>query len=348
MIPVSGRLKAFARLGETIDDFLENKPDKPEHKALKAAVAQSLNDNPWFNPENIRFSLQAIASMLREEALCKWIEAYPLETMQKPVKVAVIMAGNIPLVGFHDFLCVLMSGHRLKAKLSSDDKALLPAIAQALTQIDPRFEDRIAFENGQLTDFDAVIATGSNNTARYFDYYFQKYPHIVRRNRNSVAVLSGFETPDDFRGLADDIFMYFGLGCRNVTKVYLPDTLAPSDFIRLLPTLPHLMRHSKYANNYDYNKAVFLINRIPFYEGENFLLREDPSFASPVSVLHFEHYRDIALLKRQLQEAESGLQCVVAGENIFGRTVAFGQSQFPGLNDYADGVDVFDFLMKIG
>lgn len=342
------RLRAFARLGWHIRAFLDIQLPAEKQEYLHSAMRQSVQENPWFTEENIRFALKGVASLLDEKLLEQWTSEYGFAAANKPKRVAVVMAGNIPLVGFHDFLCVLMAGHRIIARLSSDDKVLLPALTRILLDYEPSLSKFITFESGKLDSFDAVIATGSNNTARYFEYYFEKYPHIIRRNRNSVAVLSGSESQNDFLGLSKDIFMHFGLGCRNVTKVYLPKRLAPEDFIRLLPTPDGLMMHPKYANNYDYNKAVFLINRTPFLDSGNFLFREETDFASPVAVLNYEHYENANLLCSELKIAHNDIQCVVAAPDFCAGTVLFGEAQFPRLADYADGVDVLDFLVKIG
>lgn len=346
MLSIAQRINAFAQLGSHIGAFLDGRLPDEKQEFIQNAVRQSILENPWFTEENIRLALLGVSSMLYEPLLEHWVKSYDLTRVDTPKTVAVVMAGNIPLVGFHDFLCVLVAGHCIKARLSSDDKVLLPALSRILLEYEPLFSNQIVFESGKLDAFDAVIATGSNNTARYFEYYFEKYPHIIRRNRNSVAILSGNESEADYQGLSKDIFMHFGLGCRNVTKVYFPEWLTPDDFIRRLPVPEGMIHHPKYANNYDYNKAVFLINRSPFYDSGSFLLREETAFTSPVSVIHFERYPDPAVLREQLSHAQTELQCVVADARIYPAVVPFGQAQFPQLHDYADGVDVIDFLIR--
>lgn len=257
------------------------------------------------------------------------------------------MAGNIPAVGFHDFLSVLMSGHKLIARLSSDDDKLLPAIADILVAIEPEFEELITFEGGKLNGFDAVIATGSDNTARYFEYYFGKYPHVIRKNRNGVAVLNGDESKEDLNCLADDIFLYFGLGCRNVSRIFVP---LKYDFQKLLSVIEKrngILENSKYFNNYEYNKAIYLINKTGHFDSANLLLVQNEQIASPVSVLNYEYYSDLHLLEKTLEAREMEIQCVVSNEGRLKKVIPFGSTQQPKLWDYADGVDTMRFLLKL-
>jgi len=257
------------------------------------------------------------------------------------------MAGNIPLAGFHDFMCVLISGNIFVGKLSSQDKYLLPAIAEELNGIAPSVKESVFFTEERLPPFDAVIATGSNNSSRYFEYYFGKYPHIIRKNRNSVAILNGMESKEELGLLADDIFLYFGLGCRNVTKIFIPEGY---DFTMLTKALrkykDRLSMQSKYMNNYDYNKSIFLINQILHNDLEFCILKEDNSIASPISVLYYEYYRDISDVINYISVNREKIQCLVAGKTYTNYTVLFGKSQQPELWDYADGVDTMEFLIS--
>jgi hypothetical protein len=260
------------------------------------------------------------------------------------------MAGNIPLVGFHDMLCVLISGNRLLGKLSGQDTRLPVIIAEMLIEIEPDFSDFIVMTNETISGFDAVIATGSNNTSRYFEYYFGKYPHIIRKNRSSIAVLNGNETKESLELLAHDVFQYFGLGCRNVSKIF-----APKDFnISKLPEnwqyYEKLNRHSKYMNNYDYQKAIMLVNRIPHLDNGFALLTENPSLSSPLSVIHYEYYDDISLLQKQITQLGDQLQCIsTTMENLTEEVplVKPGRTQMPDPSDYADGVDTLNFFFSL-
>jgi hypothetical protein len=287
-------------------------------------------------------ALQAIADELTSENLKKWTDSYPdLKTDYAPLTVGVIMAGNIPLAGFHDFLSVLISGNNLIAKTSSKDSGLIVHISNILYSINSNFRDRIEFTEGTLSKFDVVIATGSDNSSRYFEYYFGKYPNIIRKNRNSVAVIEGNETDKELENLGRDVFSYFGLGCRNVSKIFVP---AGYDFGRMLRNWARysgIISHSKYANNYDFNMAVFLVNKDIFIDTGFLLLKENEGLASPVSVLHYECYNSADEVYKMLNGDKEKIQCIVGK-----RGVAFGKAQLPGLWDYADDIDTLDFLLK--
>ena len=219
------RIESFSVLGKTLRDALPGNPGKYTGR-LESLIKNQEVINPWFTPENVRMALEAIANEMTEENLVKWTAAYPfLKEDKPPVKVGLIFAGNIPLAGFHDLLAVLISGDNLVAKTSSKDPVLIPFLCEILCSINPRFLNSMEFSSGTLTGFDAVIATGSNNSSRYFEYYFGKYPNIIRKNRNSIAIIEGKETSEELEALGKDIFSYFGLGCRNVSKIYIPEEL---------------------------------------------------------------------------------------------------------------------------
>ncbi len=337
---LENRIQAFVKLGAFIRKGLQEPQSDFEDIIVKAKV-----HNPWFAPQFTRIAMHAIAGWLTKENLQKWVSAYPEEYFaESDIKVGVIMAGNIPLVGFHDFLSVLISGKNFKGKLSSQDRHLLPFLAEKLIDIEPDFREKIVFVPHLLKDFDAVIATGSNNSARYFDYYFGKYPNIIRRNRNSVAVLTGEESKEDMRKLADDIFMYFGLGCRSVSKIFVPKDY---DFPALLDefeSYAFLHEHTKYFNNYEYNKSIYLINKVPHFDNGFCLLTENAAYASPVSVVYYEEYDDMKAIERRLMLESEQLQCIVGSEKLKIKHENFGNSQYPTLSEYADNVDVIRFL----
>ena len=298
--------------------------------------------NPWFTPENVRRSISTISEELTPENLKTWTDAYPgLQIQKDPLKVGVIMAGNIPLVGFHDLLSVLISGNDLIAKTSSKDSELIIYISNILCSLNSGFKNRIEFTEGPITNFDAIIATGNDNSSRYFEYYFGKYPNIIRKNRNSVAIVEGDETGDELEALGTDIFSYFGLGCRNVSKVYFPKGYDLKEVSKLWNNFQGIINHSKYANNYDFNKAVYLVNKEPFYDTGFLLLKEDIRISSPVSVLYYEFYESQSALKQQTELLRNYIQCLVGKQNI-----PFGKAQCPHLWDYADGIDTIDFLLK--
>ncbi|WP_347372638.1 acyl-CoA reductase [Aequorivita sp. Q41] len=334
------RINAFTQLGKFLLE-INNEKDTEINLVLKRAE----NENGWFTQENINFALNSWSKALTETNLQHWFSSYSFAESQ-PKTIAVIMAGNIPLVGFHDFLSVLISGNKILAKLSSNDKTLLPFLASQLIKIEPEFKNYIEFTEGKLENFDAVIATGSNNTARYFEYYFGKYPNIIRKNRNSVAVLTGNETKEELKNLADDIFRYFGLGCRNVSKLYIPEKYDFEPFFKAMFHWKEIIHNHKYINNYDYNKAVYLMDSFPLLDNEFMLLKEDNGFSSPISVVFHESYTSLEAIKQEIEHKSGNIQCVVSKAGI-AEEIPFGKAQNPQLWDYADGVDTVDFLLKL-
>ncbi len=350
---IEKRIDAFTRLGEFLNQFQPKNIIKndtvfwndmffePFHMQIKRAH----EFNGWFTKENILFAFQSWSNELNKSNLNKWISNYSLNT-SNPKNIGIIMAGNIPLVGFHDFLSVLMSGNNAIIKQSSTDKHFLPLIAKYLEKVEPAFKNRIVFTEDKLTDFDAVIATGSNNTARYFDYYFGKYPNIIRQNRNSVAVLTGEESDDDLKNLGEDIFRYFGLGCRSVSKLFVPENYDFDRFFTAVYAYKDLIHYTKYQNNYDYNKAVYLMSQFKLVENGFLMLKEDVNYSSPIATLFYEYYSDLDFLKQKLLLEKEAIQCVV-GNSAIEEIVPFGATQKPQLWDYADGVDTLQFLQEL-
>lgn len=346
MAAQTGRFKAFVKLGSFLRDYLGNSGVDPDwEQKFDTAIEIAGQQNGWFTRESIRQALSAWAKNLEEKNLEKWLAPYSFEK-NTPSKVAIIMAGNIPLVGFHDFLAVLLSGNSVLAKLSSGDKTLLPLIGEFLIYHEPALSSHIHFIDGQFRDFDAVIATGSDNSARYFEYYFRNKPNIIRKNRNSAAILTGNESDGDLQALGNDIFDFFGLGCRNVSKLYVPQDYEWSKFYEGIESFKHVADHQKYANNYDYNKAVYLMSDFPILDNGFLLLKEDNGFASPIGTLFYETYTDEKILVERLQAEQDKLQCVVGPSRLTG-TIPFGSAQEPELWDYADGVDTLKFLSEL-
>lgn len=330
------RISAFHKLGETIRET------STEELNIWSANAQL--KNPWFVQKSVQTAVAGISRFLDDEALRHWTSQYPMAQQSRTVGIA--MAGNIPLVGFHDLLCVLVSGHRLKAKVSSQDEVLIKKLIGLLLSIEPRFSAQIEFAD-QLKQIDAAIATGSDNTARYFEYYFRNLPHIIRKNRSSCAILMGEESADELTLLGNDVFSYFGLGCRNVSKLYVPSQY---NFTKLLDAwAPHhdVINHHKYANNYDYQKSILLVNRTPFFDNGFALLQEQRAFVSPISVVFFEQYEDQADLKNRLTVHAEKIQCVASANAWYAGSVPFGKTQQPALTDYADNVDTMQFLSSL-
>jgi len=308
-------------------------------------IQLSQSHNGWYTKENVYFSIQSWATALTEESLEKWLQAYNIE-INEPKNVGLILAGNIPLVGFHDFLSVLISGNKVLIKTSSNDQFLLPFLAKYIIAIEPEFASKITFVEGKLENFDAVIATGSNNTARYFEYYFKDKPSVIRKNRNSVAVLNGKETKEQLKALGEDIFRYFGLGCRNVSKLFVPKDYSFTAFFEAIFKYQDIIHYEKYANNYDYNKAVFLMSNFKLLDNGFLTIKEDQSYASPISSVFYEFYDSINDLQIRLQSESEQIQCIVSN-NLVENSIGFGYTQKPNLWDYADNVDTISFLLTI-
>ena len=347
------RINAFVKLGEFLSQFDTNGIEKKQNilnndlffDGFKHQIQLSHEHNGWFTKENVLFALTGWSNSSSESNITEWLSTYDFKEVL-PKKVAIIMAGNIPLVGFHDFLCVLISGHDVIVKQSSNDKHLLPYLAKYLEHAEPGFKGKITFTEDKLTDFDAVIATGSDNTSRYFEYYFKEKPSIIRKNRNSVAVLTSNETEEQLLGLSEDVFRYYGLGCRNVSKLFVPKYYNFEKFFNAMFHWNPIIHQNKYANNYDYNKAVYLMSEFAMLENGFLMIKEDESYGSPIATLFYEYYDSLEGLKSKLAVDEEKIQCVVSN-GILENEVAFGQTQLPKLSDYADSVDTITFLLKI-
>jgi hypothetical protein len=343
---VEERIMAFAALSAEIKQ-IANKMDKQPGSIYNDLLFSIANNNPWFTFENVKQSLLAIAELLTENELRNWLKDYDLKQEKSIKTVGVVMAGNIPAVGFHDAICVLMSGNKLLAKLSSQDLILIPFLFNLLIKINPKFKDSFEFTTAQLINIDAIIATGNNNTSRYFEYYFSKYPNIIRKNRTSIAVISGNETNEELLNLWIDVLSYFGLGCRNVSKIYFPNDWNPKQLLDVSLKYDYLKNHSKYYNNYEYNKALYLINGVEHLDNGFLLLKEDESLHAPIGVLYYETYQDLQTLKNKLITLSPEIQCVVSSAFSGISNVSFGFAQQPKLSDYADGIDTMEFLIKL-
>ncbi|WP_281226251.1 acyl-CoA reductase [Flavobacterium aquiphilum] len=344
---------AFVKLGNFLGQFEEGNSVKDENvfgndlffEKFTDLIQLSQSHNGWYTPEQVFFSIQSWADALTDENLDKWLSKYDLSKVE-PKKVALVLAGNIPLVGFHDFLSVLIAGHDVLVKTSSNDQHLLPFLANYLIAVEPEFKSKITFVEGKLEGFDAVIATGSNNTARYFEFYFKDKPSIIRKNRNSVAVLNGKETRQQLVALGEDIFRYFGLGCRNVSKLFVPKGYSFDSFFEAIFEYQDVIHYEKYANNYDYNKAVFLMSNFKLLDNGFLTLKEDPSYGSPISSIFYEYYENLDTLEKDLETESDKIQCIVSN-NLVKNSIAFGSTQKPNLWDYADNVDTISFLSTI-
>jgi hypothetical protein len=345
--------KAFVELGKFLSQFSEQANEKEAgvlhndlfFDAFVDLIQLSQSHNGWYTSEQVYFAIQSWAEALTEDNLNTWLANYDF-TKVEPKSIGLILAGNIPLVGFHDFLSVLISRHKVLVKTSSNDQHLLPFLAKYLIAVAPELKDNITFVDGKLENFDAVIATGSNNTARYFEFYFKDKPSIIRKSRNSIAVLNGKETKEQLVALGEDIFRYFGLGCRNVSKLFVPKDYDFTAFFEAIFEYQDIIHYEKYANNYDYNKAVFLMSNFKLLDNGFLTIKEDISHASPISSVFYEYYDSLNDVENRLKIDEEIIQCVVSN-NLIKNSIPFGTTQKPALWDYADNVDTIAFLSSL-
>lgn len=341
------RISAIYDLGQFFSFITENEIDKNSNLSKFKYLEEEFNSklklaeihNPWFTQDNLKFCLEQWGKILTKENLENWISNYSVT--ENPKHVGIIMAGNIPLVGFHDLISVLLSGHNAIVKTSSKDDILMDFVINYLLEFEDSKDSIQKVE--RLKNHDAVIATGSNNTARYFEFYFKEIPHIIRKNRTSVAVLNGNESDEDLKKLAEDIFRYFGLGCRNVTKLYLPEGFNTDKIFEAFFDWNQIINHTKYSNNYDYNRAIYLMGNEEFLDNNFVILKNSKELFSPIGVINFEFYNDLNEVKNEFIQNEEKIQCLVG--NDF--EIPFGDTQKPSLTDYADGVDVMKFLENL-
>lgn len=345
------RKEAFVQLGRLLGLFAA-KAEWPGHacgltqdefRSFDEAIRQAHIRNGWYTEEHVRHAAMGLSRMLEPKAMYNWLASYPdLDHDHLQRSIGIVMAGNIPFVGFHDLLCVLLSGNKAKAKVASDDAGLTAGLVALLACIAPELADEVELTMGKLSGMEAMIATGSDNTARYFEHYFGHLPHIIRKSRTSVAVLDGTETDEELAALSEDVFRYFGLGCRNVGKVFIPLSFDLDRLFKAFFPWKDIVNHNKYANNYDYNKAVWLLDRVPMLENGFLIMKEDRAFNSPVASLYYERYEDIARVEARFTEEADRLQCIVGHGHI-----PFGEGQFPKPDDHADKLDTLRFLLDL-
>ncbi|MTI19931.1 acyl-CoA reductase [Fulvivirga sp. RKSG066] len=333
---IKERIDTFAKLGSHLKNL---SAEEIEQLQLRAA-----SENPWFTADNVKASIEGIAKFLDASVLSDWVAQYDVKDQQKTI--GVVMAGNIPLVGFHDLLCVIISGNKLKPKLSSKDSSLMHYVIDKLIAINPAMSDYIHIAD-QLKGIDGIIATGSDNSSRYFEYYFSKYPHIIRKNRTSCAILDNESSESDLEALGNDIFKYFGLGCRNVSKLYVPENYDFTKFFESIEGFNEVKHHHKYANNYDYNKSIYLVNKDHHLDNGFLILKPDSALVSPISVLFYKEYKNGQELKESLTEQKDKIQCIVSKDGVWPGSKPFGKAQLPEVDDYADGVDTMKFLTAL-
>ncbi|MCR6640821.1 MAG: acyl-CoA reductase [Sporocytophaga sp.] len=333
---LSKRADAFASLGKYLNNLSDNE--------LDIWARQVENNNSWFTNANVKQALNGIIALLDEKKLKQWIEGY--SSAYKSRNVGVVMAGNIPAAGFHDFLCVLLTGHHFYGKLAATDNVLLRKIAALLIEIEPSFAAKISFQD-MLKNMDAYIASGSDNSAKYFKAYFSKVPHLVRKNRSSVAILNGEEGEGELKLLSEDIFTYFGLGCRNVSKLFVPHGYDFDSFYKNMNKFEGILNYHKYANNYDYQKSIFLLNKVDHLDNGFLMLKRDEQIVSPISVVYYEEYENLTSLQSKLSSNQEKIQVVLSANGWYSDSVPFGKAQCPTPWDYADNVDTMKFLMEL-
>ena len=342
------RIQAFSDLGILFRENSSSQKIKTFQKwdsELNKLLKDSYQYNSWFTENNLKLSLKNWSTELNKKNIENWLENYKIE-LKSSKTVAIIMAGNVPIVGFHDLMCSLILGFKCIVKLSSDDKILIPLIVKFIQSRFDGFKEKVFFESNILKNFDAVIATGSNNSHKYFEYYFGKYPNLLRKTRHSVAVLNGNESDSELAMLSNDVFDYFGLGCRSVSKIFIPKGYDLDLLFNAFYMKRFVIDHNKYANNYDYNKAVYLMSEEKFYDNGFVILKEEKKLGSPIACVYFEYYDDLVQVKNIIKINNQNIQCVVSNEKIF-NGISFGTTQCPKLSDYADNVDTLKFLLKI-
>lgn len=331
---VEDRIKVFVQLGKWMESWSED--------TFSEVVSRAGNENGWFTKESIQLAISGTVAYLKENQLRLWVGQYDFGPI-KPMNVGLVMAGNIPLVGFHDLLCVLLSGHKAMVKTSSQDNYLMTKILQGLQDVSSELYSNVQLIE-RLNEAEAYIATGSDNSARYFQYYFGKKPYVIRQNRTSVAVLTGDESTEQLKALGKDIFTYFGLGCRNVSKVLVPEGYIFNEFFESIEEFGKALHHHKYQNNYDYNKSIYLVNRQLHLDNGFLLVTESKELVSPISVLYYETYSSQDDLHQNLEHNKEKIQCIVGAS---AEQIPFGEAQHPEVSDYADGVDTMKFLLSL-
>ncbi len=348
MSTLYNRIKAFEKLGILFSNNISKNSSKElTHwsSELNKAIDTSYKYNTWFTEDSVKQALNEWSKQLNYSNIKQWTDQYQL-TDKSDKKIAIIMAGNLPLVGFHDLLCGLILNFNCIVKLSSDDKILIPFIIEFLDSVLPGIKNKVEFTTNPIKDFSGVIATGSNSSFKYFEYYFGSYPNVLRKTRHSIAVLDGNESVEDLKNLGNDIFTYFGMGCRSVSKLLVPKGYDFDLLFNALFKFKDIINHNKYVNNYDYNKAVYLMSEQKFIENGFVILKEDEKLGSPIGCLFFEYYENSKDLNTYISNIKDSLQCVVSNLNIPNST-SFGSSQKPNIDDYADNINTLDFLLKI-
>ena len=343
---LNNRITLFVKLGGFFSDYINNNLESMERKKFDKAINESILHNSFFSKKNILKSLLSWSNVLTKKSIDNFISNYFIKIKKREKKIAIIMAGNIPLVGFHDFFCVILSGNFAIIKLSSKDSHLFKFILSFLVKENPDFRTKFYVVENKLKILDAVIATGNNISANQFELYFKKYPKIIRRNRHSIAILNGNETKKEIELLANDIFYYYGLGCRNVSKIFIPNNYNLDILFKSFVLWNEVINKNSYANNYNYYRAIYLLNKEVFFDNGFVLLKESEKIGSPVGTIYFEYYKSDNQIKEMIKKNNEKIQCIVSNNN-YPKTIKFGETQMPNLNDFADDIDTFNFLLKL-
>jgi len=339
MVERGDLITSFGQLGNELRLAIQESQSDADHE-LNQVKQRAFVQNGWFTSNEVDHALQQWADLLHEDKITNWLSTY--SSPKTPLNVGLVLAGNIPLVGFHDVLCTILAGHKAHIKCSSTDSILLTYLLEKLVAIEPQIKEHFTIQDGFLKSWDAAIATGSSNSARYFNQYFGSKPSIIRKNRTSIAVLDGSESEEELAGLMEDAFRYFGLGCRNVTKLFVPINYDLNKIFKASIPFSYLLENKKYVNNYNYHKTLMMMNQETILENDLFVLAEKTDIFSPVSVLNYETYKTEEELTNKIEPILDDIQCVIGNKNL-----AFGEAQKPGLDDYADGIDTMDFLVNL-
>ena len=343
---LNNRITLFVKLGRFFSDYINNNLESLERNKFDKAINESILHNSFFSKKNILKSLLSWSNVLTKKSIDDFLSNYLIKNKKREKKIAIIMAGNIPLVGFHDFFCVIISGNFAVIKLSSKDSHLFKFILSFLVKENPDFDTKFDVVESKLEIFDAVIATGNNISANQFELYFKKYPKIIRKNRHSIAILNGNETKKEIELLANDIFYYYGLGCRNVSKIFIPNNYNLDILFKSFVLWNEVINKNSYSNNYNYYRAIYLLNKEVFFDNGFVLLKESEKIGSPVGTIYFEYYKSDNQIKEMIKKNNEKIQCIVSNNN-YPKTIKFGETQMPNLNDFADDIDTFNFLLKL-
>ena len=343
---LNNRITLFVKLGRFFSDYINNNLESLEKNKFDKAINESILHNSFFSKKNILKSLLSWSNVLTKKSIHNFLSNYLIKIKKREKKIAIIMAGNIPLVGFHDFFCVIISGNFAIIKLSSKDSHLFKFILSFLVKENPDFSTKFDVVENKLQIFDAVIATGNNISANQFELYFKKYPKIIRKNRHSIAILNGNETKKEIELLANDIFYYYGLGCRNVSKIFIPNNYNLDILFKSFVLWNEVINKNSYSNNYNYYRAIYLLNKEVFFDNGFVLLKESEKIGSPVGTIYFEYYKSDNQIKEMIKKNNEKIQCIVSNNN-YPKTIKFGETQMPNLNDFADDIDTFNFLLKL-